>query len=512
MTGIYGRQSVDKKDSISIETQIELCKREVADGQAVKLYTDKGYSGSNINRPAFQELLSDIQNGKITKVIIYRLDRMSRSILDFAKLIEFFKKYGVEFQSTQEKFDTSTPIGNAMLSITMVFAQLERETIQQRIKDNYYARGKQGSYLGGPPPFGCEKVNLTINGKTVKAMKCAEEKSGLLNRIFSMYGYEQYSLGEIARTLNTEGIPSPTGVRWDSCRISMLLRNPVYVKSDTTIFNYYKAKNCIIENDVEEFVSGNGCCLYGKRKANTRKYTDITDHRLSLALHPGIIEAELFLKCQARLDSNTQLNNKDRGKHSWLTGIVKCKKCGHSFVVRTSNNCRYKYWYCSGRANGGCDNRLKKMSIDKTEEIARYRIFEVVDQNKDILVEQKEEHRKEKNLIQSKIASLNQQADKLIQFIIEGNEVTKKYLDAKLNAIDAEKQRLEFEYQQVLDSESGILQSKQLFHVIDDWDSLTQLQKKEIASQFIEKVYVDDDAIDILWKHNFSRKQVESDY
>ena len=77
-------------------------------------------------------------------MVIYRLDRMSRSLLDFAKLMELFQKYDVKFLSTQEKFDTTTPMGNAMLSITMVFAQLERETLQCRIRDNYYARGKKG--------------------------------------------------------------------------------------------------------------------------------------------------------------------------------------------------------------------------------------------------------------------------------------------------------------------------------------------------------------------------------
>ena len=153
MDAIYARQSVDKKDSISIETQIDLCKRELLPGSKVAIYLDKGYSGGSMNRPEFQRLLEDVKSGKITRIITYRLDRISRSVLDFANLIDLFEKYGVTFNSTQEKFDTSTPMGKAMLNITMVFAQLERETIQQRIRDNYYARGEKGMYLGGPPPL-----------------------------------------------------------------------------------------------------------------------------------------------------------------------------------------------------------------------------------------------------------------------------------------------------------------------------------------------------------------------
>ena len=109
---IYARQSVDKKDSISIESQIEFCKYELKGGNC-KEYTDKGYSGKNTDRPKFQELVRDIKRGLIAKVVVYKLDRISRSILDFANMMELFQQYNVEFVSSTEKFDTSTPMGRA---------------------------------------------------------------------------------------------------------------------------------------------------------------------------------------------------------------------------------------------------------------------------------------------------------------------------------------------------------------------------------------------------------------
>ena len=130
INAVYGRQSVDRKDSISIESQIEFCEYELK-GESYKAYTDKGYSGKNTDRPKFQQLMADIQKGLIKKVVVYKLDRISRSILDFATMMEEFQKYNVEFVSSTEKFDTSTPMGRAMLNICIVFAQLERETIQK---------------------------------------------------------------------------------------------------------------------------------------------------------------------------------------------------------------------------------------------------------------------------------------------------------------------------------------------------------------------------------------------
>ena len=136
---IYARQSVDRKDSISIESQIDFCKYELKGGSC-RIFKDKGYSGKNTDRPEFQKLLGEIRKGKVRRVVVYKLDRISRSILDFANMMELFQEYDVEFVSSTEKFDTSTPMGRAMLNICIVFAQLERETIQKRVTDAYYSR------------------------------------------------------------------------------------------------------------------------------------------------------------------------------------------------------------------------------------------------------------------------------------------------------------------------------------------------------------------------------------
>ena len=145
MNAIYARQSVDRADSISIESQIEFCQYEMR-GEQYKVYADRGYSGKNTDRPAFAEMMNDIENGVIGKVVVYKLDRISRSILDFSNMMEQFGTHKVEFVSTTEKFDTSSPMGRAMLNICIVFAQLERETIQKRVADAYYSQPKKFLY------------------------------------------------------------------------------------------------------------------------------------------------------------------------------------------------------------------------------------------------------------------------------------------------------------------------------------------------------------------------------
>lgn len=202
---IYGRQSVDRKDSISIESQIEFCKYELRGGNFRK-YTDKGYSGKNTDRPKFQEMMADIRRGLIKRVVVYKLDRISRSILDFATMMETFQEYNVEFVSSTEKFDTSTPMGRAMLNICIVFAQLERETIQKRVTDAYYSRCQHGFHMSGAAPYGFQLEPTTIEGIRTKMMKPDPETANIAKLMFEMYSQPGISFGDIARYFADEGI------------------------------------------------------------------------------------------------------------------------------------------------------------------------------------------------------------------------------------------------------------------------------------------------------------------
>ena len=208
---IYGRQSVDRKDSISIESQIEFCKYELRGGNFRK-YTDKGYSGKNTDRPKFQEMMADIRRGLIKRVVVYKLDRISRSILDFATMMETFQEYNVEFVSSTEKFDTSTPMGRAMLNICIVFAQLERETIQKRVTDAYYSRCQHGFHMSGAAPYGFQLEPTTIEGIRTKMMKPDPETADIAKLMFEMYSQPATSFGDIARYFADEGIR--LGMNW----------------------------------------------------------------------------------------------------------------------------------------------------------------------------------------------------------------------------------------------------------------------------------------------------------
>lgn len=239
-TAIYARQSLDVKDSISIDVQIEFCKREagVTEDQLL-IYKDKGFSGKNMDRPEFKRMMDDVRSGKIQKVICYRLDRLSRSIVDFGEMWRVLDKYHTSFSSVNEKFDTDTPMGRAMIFIIMIFAQLERETIAERVRDNYYERIKTGSWPGGTIPYGFSKSRVELEGKMIPTLQ-ENEQMEVVKRIFHDYLQEGASLGSVAKQLSEEGIPAPRRAAWDNVTLSRILHSPLYVKADMYVYAYYK--------------------------------------------------------------------------------------------------------------------------------------------------------------------------------------------------------------------------------------------------------------------------------
>jgi DNA invertase Pin-like site-specific DNA recombinase len=492
MIGIYARQSMDKKDSISIESQIDFCKREFA-GEEFKTYVDKGYSGGNINRPAFESLLADIKAGSIRRVIVYKLDRISRSTLDFASIIALLKTHNVEFVSSTEKFDTSTPIGNAMLSIIMVFAQLERETIQKRITDNYYARGKRGYYMGGRCPYGYTKESVRADGVKTSIL-VPDDRANIVIDMYNKYAYSDLSLGAISDHNNKQGIPAPSGGRWDSSKVSRMLHNPVYVKADADVYNYYKSKGCVISNDVADFIGTNACFLYGKREANERKYTKVENHVLSLALHEGIVDGNTWLMCQYKLDENRQIKNDGKGKHTWIAG-AKCGYCDYAVSVIRSKAGK-KYYSCRGKTNlKACKGHSHPVEVDDIERHVRDEIARKVNELKGASINTTDSAA---NSIKLKLAEVDQQIENLVSNLAEASGVVIKYINERIARLDAEKQSLINELKKSV-LRSNKLSAAEIIETASNWNQLTLDEKKSICKTLISRVRIYDDSVEIEW-------------
>ena len=218
---VYSRKSKITGTGESIENQFELCRQyirlhyEDAGERTIYFYEDEGFSGKNFDRPQFQQMMEDGKKKRFSTIICYRLDRISRNIGDFAKLIEELNLLGISFISIREQFDTSLPMGRAMMYIASVFSQLERETIAERIKDNMRELSKTGRWLGGTTPTGYESVcaeNLMIDGKRKRAcyLQVIPKEEEIVKAIYREF-LKTASLKQVGEFLQRNGIETKNG-------------------------------------------------------------------------------------------------------------------------------------------------------------------------------------------------------------------------------------------------------------------------------------------------------------
>ena len=483
---VYARQSVEKLNSISIDSQIEFCKK--AAGRELKEYRDSGFSGKNTQRPAFQRLLKDVEENRIQRIYVYRLDRFSRSVADFGRLWEILREHNVEFVSISENFDTSTPMGRAMLHIIMVFAQLERETTAERVKDNYYRRTSLGAWPGGPAPYGFTVGrSRDESGRAVPTLVADPAESAVVLRIFEAYAEKDASLGSVARILNAEGIPAPKRATWDNVSLSRVLHSPNYVMADEQVRLHYQALGANVTSPAEAFDGVHGAQIVGRRSSNERKYTSVKEHSVSVLNSLGFVPAGLWLRCQEKLQRNRQIGNNGKGTHTWLTGLLKCASCGYALKVVTDGGGQRRL-LCSGRYNLSQCHAEIHADLDALEAEIGGKIQDLLDEVEEDAPAVLEESR---DMFARELAEIDRRADRIIDAFSQGEDMNPAYLQRALA-------RLEEERTAILRARKHQA-SKPVLPRRLKFPELSFEEKKKVAAQFIRRVEVGSETAEVQW-------------
>jgi DNA invertase Pin-like site-specific DNA recombinase len=226
---VYTRKSTDEgleKEFNTLDAQRDACEAYIASQRAEGWvlvrdhYDDGGFSGGTLERPALQRLLRDIQADLVDVIVVYKIDRLSRSLMDFAKLVEVMDAHGVTFVSVTQSFNTTTSMGRLTLNILLSFAQFEREVIGERIRDKFAASRARGMWMGGKVPLGYDVVNrkLVVN----------DAEAARVRRVFELFA-ETGSGVDTVRHLRDEGATAKSGRALDKGDVYKLLHNRTYV-------------------------------------------------------------------------------------------------------------------------------------------------------------------------------------------------------------------------------------------------------------------------------------------
>ncbi len=361
---IYSRKSVFTGVGESTDNQIKMCKEYIASkfgGGEISVFEDEGYSAKNTDRPEFQRMLKEIRKKPPDYVVCYRLDRISRSVSDFSSLIEELNSLEVAFVCIKEEFDTSKPMGKAMMYIASVFSQLERETIAERVRDNMLLLSSTGRWLGGTTPFGfyskrIEHSDLSGKARVFSVLENDENEMKTVRMIFKKY-LESGSISCVTRYLNENNIKTRKGARFSQISVKQILKNPVYSSADETAFKYFKEKGAKVP-DVASHT--NGIIAYNKRnyRIKNKPRQNPSEWVISVGYHKAIVKGKKWVAVQRKLEDEKHINNTNTNTYSMLSGIIVCEICGAKRFAKkrsgkTANRSRYDYI---------CENKLRYSS------------------------------------------------------------------------------------------------------------------------------------------------------
>ncbi len=305
-----------------------------------------------------------------------------------------------------------------------------------------------------------------------------------VKRIYRAYAADNASLSDIAKTLTAEGIPCAGKKGWDSVAVSRILHNPIYARCNLQIYLYFEHKGVKILNSVSEFDGKKAAMLVGKRDRGKGRYNGTDEQQLSLAMHAGVIDAQLWLKCQDKLDRNSQIKNSGAGKHSWLTGLIKCGNCGYGIRVVANNGRRYLV--CSGKTNYHvCNKSYAGVDLAEIEN-------EVFEEMKRMFADNSVEISHNSKVSVNEILEIDKKIDRLVAAIGEGTVISIKYINRELERLEKEKSKL---------MNRGVKEKnipKTIYRF--DPDNLTMDEKRQLAGELIERIEINDNDVTVIWK------------
>jgi len=420
---VYTRKSTSaglEQDFNSLDAQREACVGYIQRQQGWKLvderYDDGGFTGANIERPAFQRLLADIEAGEIDVVVVYKVDRLSRSLLDFAKVMERFSKAGASFVSVTQNFSTADAMGRLTLNMLMSFAEFEREMIAERTRDKIAAARRKGKWTGGPVPLG-----YTVEGKRLVVN---ELEAVVVREIFALY-IEQRSALAVTRILNdrhrsTKRHRATNGNlrearAWTKSDVLRVLKNPVYAG----------------------YMPSGG--------------------ELHEAEHPPLIERETFTRARAQLEGATKTTKVNgRNPEYILRGVLRCACCSSAFTPASTTRGRttYRYYRCIKRDKEGKEacpssplparaiedyvvERLREATADGTLAI------DVTTNVKARVSQRRKDLATERQKLPPEVASLSAEAGRTVETMAGMTGTARRLIDDRLQQLGEQLSRCE---------------------------------------------------------------------
>lgn len=483
---IYTRKSTDENlrgEFTSLDAQRDYCRKyiEAREGEGWRMhpaeYTDAGFTGGNMDRPALKRLMADVRAGKIQGVVAYKFDRLTRNTLDFLQLLEVFDRHGVTFTAVTQPIDTGSSMGRLMRSILMDFAQFERELISERTRDKRAAMAAKGMWPGGHPPLGYDADPKT------KRLKVNAEEAKQVRSLYEMY-LQAKSLSKAAKLANEQGLrmkrfqtkagPVRGGKRWNKVNLDYVLRNPVYL---------------------------------GKIRHKDQEFD---------GQHEAILDAKVYERALRQMTANGERRKStNQDKHNFLLrGLVRCAACGSLMTPNFaySKGRKYFYYKCvsvNQLDKTACPTRsapareLERWVIDRLGYLGGQKavVAEIVERARRSTNSELPEKKKRRVQLIARIGRMEAEVGNITGILAAAGQASPQYrafMD-KLGQVQGEREGLEKQVQQfdaeILELETRQIDAELLRRNLADFagnfDKLTPEQQKRFTGLLVSEVLYD---------------------
>ncbi|MBP3888767.1 MAG: recombinase family protein [Cellulosilyticum sp.] len=527
---IYSRKSKFTGKGDSVENQINMCRNYIEhtinrnemiyDTEDILLFEDEGYSGGNTNRPQFQNLMKAVKNKEIAVLIVYRLDRITRSISDFAQVLDTLKKYDVKFVSVSENFGDYSPMATAMMYMTSIFAQFEREIIAERIKDNMLELSKSGRWLGGNTPLGFsseEVIHIDESGKERSSYKLSpiDEETSMVKLIYKKF-LEYNSLSAVETYLLKSNIKTKNGKDYSRFSLRNILTNPVYAIADQHTFDYFTDLGCQVYSDTSKYDGIHAIMPFNRslqQKGRSNRLRPYTEWIISVGLHNGVIPSLDWIKVQHIINDNKDKSYRSsKNTSSLLSSLLICKECGSYMrpkLGRINKEGKQSFYYICELKEKTHGERCNVPNVNglKVDEMVTSELQKIQSNNSSLMKQLATENTKmshveseralEKKQLKEKLETNKISIDNLINklALIEDPDLTKIILD-KVSALKTQRLSLEENLLQLEESVPLSMASEakrtyitqQLSYFDQEFDSFDILKKRAFLSTLIEKI------------------------
>jgi site-specific DNA recombinase len=535
---IYARKSKMTETGKSIENQIAKCKAYAvlkfdATDTNIEIYHDDGKSGFYADRPEYLRMLKDVESGKISAIICYKFDRISRRTLDLLNLVEMLRSKGISFVSCTDDVDTSTKTGKILMSMLAAIAEFERDIIAERISDNMYELAKEGRWLGGNTPTGfySKKEKITLNGRksTVNHLEPIPDELEMVRQIYEVY-LAKRSIQAVVQFTRDNGIMTKEGNKHTRVSIKNILNNPVYAIADSAIYGYFTDMQIKVYADTEDFNGVNGLMVYNKTEqikqlkedsvvlnpsyTSKKKSRPYEDWIIAVGKHKGIIKGSDWIAVQSMLKANINTYARPHCKtKALLSGILACPMCGKNLYVhresdRYESNGEPRFLYkCSTRKADKEACRYKPIRGAEIDSFILNVICKLGSANNADYYAALERELRQGNVVYAKneISSLKSQIGKLhneigsqVQSLRTATDAVKPYilsdideLTQRLKTMESKLAKLEEAKDNNVIAIDGLKQAQSLINSFESLiDVMTYEEKLELVRLIVAKVYV----------------------